>query len=581
MELNVNNSIVPASTAIQTFRDSGYKNTASALAELLDNSIEAEAENIQVVTFETEVNAGQRIKTRINEIAIYDDGIGMDPETLGMCLQFGNGTRLSSRSGIGRFGIGLPNASVSQCKRVEVYSWRDGVCHWTYLDVDEVKQSAQQEVNSVIPKSLPAQYLENVDCEIKDHGTLIVWKNCDRLDIARAQTLFKHMQSQLCRVYRHFLDTDDRYGRRRKFKLINHGQDRKIIQLRANDPLYLMTPNTLPDHSGEATNVMHGEIIQLELPCNEAGDLGTVELRFSIALPEVQALGGGSPLGQHYRTNTGISFVRAAREIDFGVFGYFNSQDERHRWWGCEIRFEPQFDEVFGVTNNKQAVRGVNYLDLKEFKSDNEDWQDLIQEDPKLRLRMELSKAIQQNLKALEDLIKSRGQGTRKNPEGKVIADKSSKIVNEELDGNRKNTKSATDGQAKPMEQLKSEWTAALLNSDTALSPDEAEIIAETKLDMQVEKTFHNWPGSQFFSIQTTGKTCTLQINRGHPFYSEMYEPLLKEVDSRFVDALDLLMMAYARTQDELYHLSSEIDEVNETWGAYVKKFLKKLSIDA
>ena len=220
-------------------------------------------------------------------------------------------------------------------------------------------------------------------------------------------------------------------------------------------------------------------------------------------------------------------------------------------------------------------------MDLKEFKADNDDWHDLINEDPKLRLRMELSKTIQQNLKALEDIIKSRGQGTRKNPAGKIIPDKSSKIANEELDGNRKQTKSATEGQTKPAEQLKSEWTAALLNSDTTLSPDEAEAIAETKLDMVVEKTFHSWPGSQFFSIQTTGKTCTLQINRDHPFYSEMYEPLLKETDNRYVDALDLLMMAYARTQDELYHLSSEIDEVNETWGSYVKKFLKKLSIDA
>lgn len=581
MELKMRNSIVPASTAIQTFRDSGYKNTASALAELLDNSIEAEAENIQVMTFEKEVNVGQRIKARIDEIAIYDDGLGMDPETLGMCLQFGNGTRLSSRSGIGRFGIGLPNASVSQCKRVEVYSWQNGSCHWTYLDVDEVKENAQQEVNSVIPTGFPERYLKHIDCDKKEHGTLIVWKNCDRLDIARAQTLFKHMQSQLCRVYRHFLDTDDRYGRRRKFKLINNGADRTVIQLRANDPLYLMVPNTLPDHGEEATNIMHGEVIALELPYNSAGDLGVVELRFSVALPTVQALGGGSPLGQHYRANTGISFVRAAREIDFGVFGYFNPQVETQRWWGCEIRFEPKFDEVFGVTNNKQAVRGVNYLDLKEFKADNDDWQDLINEDPKLRLRMELSKTIQQNLKALEEIISSRGRGTRKKPGGEIISDKSSKIANEELYGNRKKTQSAAEGQAKPAEQLKAEWTSALLKSDTTLSPDEAEAIAETKLDMVVEKTFDSWPGTQFFSIQTTGKTCTLQINRGHPFFSEMYEPLLKESDNRFVDSLDLLMMAYARTQDELYHLSSEIDEVNQTWGAYVKKFLKKLSIDA
>lgn len=49
-----NNAIIPASTAIQTFRDSGYKSTASALSELIDNSLEAEAKNIQVFSFEKE-----------------------------------------------------------------------------------------------------------------------------------------------------------------------------------------------------------------------------------------------------------------------------------------------------------------------------------------------------------------------------------------------------------------------------------------------------------------------------------------------------------------------------------------------
>ena len=39
-------------------------------------------------------------------------------------LQFGNGTKLDADKGIGKFGIGLPNASVSQCRKVEVYTWQ-------------------------------------------------------------------------------------------------------------------------------------------------------------------------------------------------------------------------------------------------------------------------------------------------------------------------------------------------------------------------------------------------------------------------------------------------------------------------
>ena len=575
-------SIVPASTAIQTFRDSGYKNTASALAELIDNSIEAEALNIQVITTESEVQGVRRLTTRISEIMVYDDGAGMSPETLAMCLQFGNGTRLRSRSGIGRFGIGLPNASVSQCKRVEVFSWQGGRCFYTHLDVDEVREKQQQTVNAVTPCEMPEERLKLIEGEVGESGTLIVWSSCDRLDIARAVTLFKRMESELCRVYRHFLDTDDSYGRRRKIKLINAGPLREIVELHANDPLYLMVPNTLPDHRETATNILHGDVVRLTLPYDEHGNEGVVEVRFSVALPETQALGGNSELGRHYRSNTGISFVRAAREIDFGVFGYFNPQDERHRWWGCEVRFEPDFDEVFGVTNNKQAVRGIHYLDMKEFKADHEDAEEMVREDPKLKLRAELSKLLSQTIKHLEKIIIARGKGARTGGGAEQgFTDKSAKIANKELEGNTNDTKSKHDGALKTEEQKREEWVQRLVEADTTLSSHVAESIAAYKVSLQVDKTFSSWPGAQFFSVETTGSTCSLIINRNHPFYTEMYEPISNVDDHRFVDALDLLLMGYARTQDELYHRIEDLDEVNNVWGGHVRSFLRKLSSDA
>jgi hypothetical protein len=578
-----NGSIVPAGTAIQTFRDAGYKNTASALAELIDNSIEAEAKNIRVITLEKEEMGRQRMTTKVNEIMIYDDGLGMDPKTLGICLQFGNGTRLSSRKGIGRFGIGLPNASVSQCRRVEVYSWQNNKVFWTYLDVDEVKESGQQVVNDVLPKKLPQSFLDYMGKDINDCGTLIIWKKCDRLDISRARTLFSRMEKELCRVYRHFLDVDDKYGTQRDIKLINLTPTPEVTQLKANDPLYLMTPNSVPDYENLSTNILHGDVITFNVPYNEEGDEAPVEIRFTVALPETQSLGGNSPVGQHYRHNTGISFVRAAREIDFGSFGYFNSQEERHRWWGCEIRFEPVLDEVFGVTNNKQSVRGIQYLDLKEFKEDHpEDWEHLIEEDPKLFLRRELSKFLQNNIRQLSEVINSRGKGKRTGTTGqKDELDKPAKIANETLSTSKAKTKSKIEGSEKSTEQKIDEWTKVIIEDDTSLSETEASEIAKRKIELHVEKSFSGWPGSQFFTVETTGSTCNLIINRNHPFFSELYEPLVEAGDHKYIDALDLTLMAYARMQDELYDRVDDIEEINNVWGSHLKGFLKKLSTDA
>jgi hypothetical protein len=577
------NSIIPAQTAIETFRDAGYKNTASALAELIDNSIEARAQNIQVITVEKEVMGKSRLASKISEIMVYDDGIGMSQKVLSICLQFGNGTRLTSRDGMGRFGIGLPNASISQCKRVEVYSWKKGVCLWTYLDVDEVRRTGQQVVNEVVEKPMPSKLLRLIEGDPKKSGTLIVWKKCDRIDIARASTLFKRMEKDLCRVYRHFLDVDDEYGKRRSVTLIRCGNDRSTIVLKPNDPLYLMTPSSTPGYENAASNILHGDVIRFQQPYGDEGDKAEVQIRFSVALPAIQALGGGSPLGKHYLANTGISFVRAAREIDFGSFGYFNTQDERQRWWGCEVRFEPILDEVFGVTNNKQAVRGVQKLDVKEFKDDHpEDWQEVIEDDHRLFLRQELTKNIELNVKKLMEIVLSRGQGSRGGSAiEKAAQDKSSKIANEDLAASKAKTKSQEEGASKTKEEKSEEWIQMLIGSDTSLSATEARVVAASKIDLVVEKAFSSWPGSQFFSVETTGSTCTLIINRKHPFFSEMYEPLLVASDPRYVDALDLTLMAYARVHDELYERIDDLDEINSVWGAHLSRFLKRLSVDA
>jgi hypothetical protein len=46
-------------------------------------------------------------------LSVLDNGCGMDPTTLRQALRFGGSSRFNDRSGLGRFGIGLPNSSLS------------------------------------------------------------------------------------------------------------------------------------------------------------------------------------------------------------------------------------------------------------------------------------------------------------------------------------------------------------------------------------------------------------------------------------------------------------------------------------
>ena len=109
------------------------------------------------------------------------------------------------------------------------------------------------------------------------------------------------------------------------------------IELKPNDPLYLMTPNNLKDHENEATNVEHQKAFSSNIEYEDRdGNIAKskVVFKMSIAKPEIQALLGGSATGQHYENNTGISFIRAGREIDFDTFGFLSNSEPRHRWWG-------------------------------------------------------------------------------------------------------------------------------------------------------------------------------------------------------------------------------------------------------
>src|ERR1051326_3708411 len=127
-------SIIELDHFIEATRDSGYKGTASALAELIDNSFEANATHVDI-----SLNTSGNREGRALTVIISDNGVGMTPSVLRLALRFGGSTRFNSRNGTGRYGMGLPNSSLSRARRIDLYSWTTPkAVWWSYLDVDEI-----------------------------------------------------------------------------------------------------------------------------------------------------------------------------------------------------------------------------------------------------------------------------------------------------------------------------------------------------------------------------------------------------------------------------------------------------------
>ena len=325
------NSIVRIDRFIQATRDSGYRGTVLAVAELVDNSIQAGASRVSIMVEGEGANA--------ERVSVADDGVGMCRRTLKEALRFGGSSRFNSRKGMGRFGMGLPNASLSQARRVDVFTWQDSdaVLH-SYLDVDAI---ASKEVRSVPEPSVVA-HDENPWGAPGRSGTVVRWEKLDRLDNKRTRTIERKLHVGLGRIFRH---------------LIWRGAEIDVnsVSVTPVDPLFLA------DHSvtkgGELADEWSVEVsIQQEGSTSQAG---TVSVRFSILPVEKwYSLSKSEKRARGVTNGAGVSVVRAGREVDYGWFFLRGKRRQNYDdWWRCEVSFEPELDEAFGISHTKQEIR--------------------------------------------------------------------------------------------------------------------------------------------------------------------------------------------------------------------------------
>jgi hypothetical protein len=166
--------------AIESQRKSGYKSIARAAREIIDNAFEAGAKKVWI-TFRRPVDS-ERVKGQwketVSAIAFIDDGPGMLPKMAQYALSWGGGTHFDDPTGIGRFGFGLPNSSINQTRRVEVYTRTAAKQPWTraILDINSVKPHGLvkvEEPEEAEPRSFVIEYLKKNKITLKS-GTIVV-----------------------------------------------------------------------------------------------------------------------------------------------------------------------------------------------------------------------------------------------------------------------------------------------------------------------------------------------------------------------------------------------------------------------
>jgi hypothetical protein len=385
-------------------RNSGYKDIESAMAEIVDNSIQAEAGNVLVIIKDKVPSWGKR--SQVYEVAFIDDGTGMSPEWVQGCLRFGNGTRRVTK-GMGKFGVGLPQSSLYACPRVEVYSWQGGLdnCYSAFLDIDLISKGEQLKINPAEKREVPEEYKKYFKKGLKlcgstfdftEHGTLVLWRTCDNVVPSTVNALFKRLEFSFGKKYRHLICD----GKSNVF-LIHDTKDQYNVKVVPNDPLFLMENNIVLGDPNDPEKLQKKVFAEGSEPLFEpysteycpdgivhqiikywdretkTAKEGEVTLTFSIVKEKfydkdhmINVNPGQTPMGTYVGSLEGISVVREGREIDFGEFGFYSDKNSPfHRWWGCEISFGRDLDQVFKVANNKQHVELIK-LDGEDYEEE-------------------------------------------------------------------------------------------------------------------------------------------------------------------------------------------------------------------
>ena len=537
----------------------------NGLGEIVDNSVEAGASRIHVRITRAKVQGRGRPRNRIEEIAVSDNGCGMDAEVLGKCLALGESLRNNpdGQLGIGRFGVGMTLGSISLARRVEVYSRirPSEDFRFTYIDLEEIGSGSLLYIPAPEVKDPPGEYLSLLEGQA---GTIVLLKQCDRVE-----SDLEGLATYLGRTYRKFIERGVQItlGSRKspdeafsvepiflhdplyiagptKFDAENRKQG-KPMDLKATDLGTFSIPKEIPDRPGETANVVVRLSLLPEAWRMTKGDGGSAEAK-KRKIPE----------------NEGVSILRADREVLYGHVPFITGTrgtaraEEVDRFWGCEISFPPELDSYFQVRYIKRGAEPVESL--------------------RDQIRAELMKYIPSARKMIREFwAKNEAEAVRQQ---NVFE----RAENAMASAARQLPRGTSAQSMTPDEEERTLELAAQESLDTRRdSPQEQRKAQKKKKEELRSKPYSvelvSYPPTFFFETVHTPKRLIIKLNVNHPFYEKVMKPLLEEEDSlshtlankQLWDAILMLLFAYAKAEtlfDPQY--APNFEQLRTQWGA-------------
>lgn len=546
--------IIVGSAFVNGIRDLGYKNTATALDELVDNSEQAGATSTHLV-FEC---AESSKPNHVTAIAVVDDGYGMLPGMIASAAKWGGTDRENDRQGFGRYGYGLPSSCVSQGERFRIFSRIDGgEFHTISVDLQEIRQGkftieggriASPGVKAGGPPKWVQKYIDEHFNGLP-HGTVIVIDKLDRLKWVTRKGLRENLISHMGIIYRNYLRT---------MSIVVDGTKVEPV-----DPLFL-TPGCR-GYDVDEQRAEGKEPIVIDVKTEDGNSVGSIKvraaylpIRFGFVDKDTDTKTKQNARMSIMEEHEGMIILRNGRQIDVvnrSGWGRGKTWRNEDRYWQVEIDFSPVLDEEFSVTTSKQTVQPseriwehLRLAGVEKLISAMKDQQDRERSDLKARVAGEPG-AKRPSEQAMEDAAKFKA----KKPTAEQVErfEKSQEAI--EVEAQRKSEETGV-----PKEEIKK-----ILLLDTQRRPWALE--------------FESASGAPFYRPELAGSQRRIYLNKAHPFYTQLYAGPGSTEQTRA--ALEVLLFVLGDGEVEAFGERQEFYERERGfWSDQLKTALKALA---
>lgn len=332
--------VLPAANRlIHSLRDLGYQ-VAEAVADLVDNSIAAGAHRVDIsVHFD-----GQD-----SWIRIADDGRGMDAAAITEAMRYG-AARTYENDDLGKFGLGLKTASMSQCRRLTVASRTSkskARMEVRQLDLDYVEETNTWDVLVLRSGERPEAVTEPL---LSHRGTVILWEDLDRILTYADPSggwakkhlleLAERIEEHLAMVFHRFLAGE---VPRKKLRITLNGT---VVE--AWDPFA---------RDERATQILKPTEFELSTPAGS----GIVMMAPYILPPKAgfssEAAWRHKSGPANWNHQQGLYIYRANRLIQSGGWSRIRTIDEHTKLSRIALLFSPELDAAFGINVPKMRVK--------------------------------------------------------------------------------------------------------------------------------------------------------------------------------------------------------------------------------